>query len=134
MTLTQVINAGIGSSNTVTSEGGNVTTSLQQGLIKAYHRYTQHSSFATLDSLNLSSSSDDNAGISTHNWTNNFGNDDYIMAGSCGSGNFLTKYGTDEQVATTNVTTSDFHIRTSEGSNTPDDDDQQAALWTGDLA
>ncbi len=36
MALTQVIGTGIGASNTVTSEGGAVTTSLQQGLAKAW--------------------------------------------------------------------------------------------------
>ena len=39
MALTQIINAGIGSSNTVTSEGGSVTTSLQQGLAKCWSNF-----------------------------------------------------------------------------------------------
>jgi len=118
----------------VAADGSSAVTLTKQIAIKAYHRYTQHSANTTLDSMNLSSFSDDGTGLSTHNWTNNFSNDDYVMAGSCGSGNVITKYANDTQSSATNVTTSDFHLRVANGSNVTDDDDQSAANWTGDLA
>ena len=128
--MTSVLNV-----DTIAAKNGTSPVTLtKQIAIKAYHRFTQHSANTTLDSMNLSSFSDDGTGLSTHNWTNNFSNDDYVMAGSCGSGNVITKYANDTQVATTNVTTSDFHLRVANGSNTTDDDDQSAANWTGDLA
>ena len=81
MALTQIINAGIGSSNTVTSEGGNVTTSLQQGLAKCWSNFNGTDD-TIRDSLNVATLTDRGSGLWTLTVTNNFGNDDYSGSGS----------------------------------------------------
>jgi hypothetical protein len=76
MALTQVIGTGIGASNTVTSEGGAVTTSLQQGLAKAWAHVA--SAFGSLpDSFNISSLDDDGTGEFGLNFTNAMGSTNY---------------------------------------------------------
>ena len=83
MALTQIVNDGLGASLTATSEGGAVTTSIQQGLAKAYINYNHGSSITVRDSLNISSTSDDGVGYATHSFTNSFNNDDYMGSGIC---------------------------------------------------
>ena len=61
----------------VTAEGGTVTTSLQQGLAKAWNHYDQKGdsgSTQILDSFNISSVSDDQTGVSTHLFANDMNN------------------------------------------------------------
>jgi len=79
--LTQIINAGIGSSNTVTSEGGNVTTSLQQGLAKVWTKGDGSGTVGITDSLNTASMTDEGTGDYTYNFTNSMGNTTYIVQG-----------------------------------------------------
>ena len=55
---------------TVASEGGAVTTSLQQGLTKAFINNDGDTTIA--DSLNISSMTDDADGAQTYLWTSNF--------------------------------------------------------------
>tara|TARA_A100001015_G_C14589090_1_gene555919 strand:+ start:162 stop:539 length:378 start_codon:yes stop_codon:yes gene_type:complete len=74
MALTQVIGTGIGASNTVTSEGGAVTTSLQQGLAKCWVRFNGTSTIAVDDSLNVGSLTDSGTGNYKVNFSNNMGN------------------------------------------------------------
>ncbi len=69
---------------TVASEGGAVTTSVQQGLAKAWCNFEQSSSHTVRDSLNISSLSDDGNGLTDTNYVNNFANDDYVAAGHAG--------------------------------------------------
>ena len=84
MALTQIINAGIGSSNTVTSEGGNVTTSLQQGLCKAWVNFDGTGTIAERDSFNIGANSsnlaaltDNGTGDYTVSYTNIMNNSNY---------------------------------------------------------
>ena len=74
MALTQVIGSGIGAGNTVTGEGS-ATTSLQQGLAKAWLRAT--ASAALSDSLNVSSGTDHGTGDYSFATTNAFNNINY---------------------------------------------------------
>ena len=78
MALTQVIGTGIGASNTVTSEGGAVTTSLQQGLAKAFCSTDGDTTIS--DSLNISSATDDASGDNSFVVTNNMGNATFCVS------------------------------------------------------
>ena len=62
---------------TITGEGGSATQSLQTGLVKCFSRFNP-STNVTVSSFNQSSRSDDGAGLSTINFTNNMQNDDYV--------------------------------------------------------
>ena len=64
---------------TVTSEGGAATMQLQQGLVKMWMQIDQ-SSFGVLDSLNVSSASDDGTGLFTVTRSNNMNNSNYGVA------------------------------------------------------
>ena len=64
---------------TVTSEGGAVTQSLQQGLSKAWAKNS--SGYTSIeDSLNISSLDDDGTGNGGVNFTNSFANANYASA------------------------------------------------------
>ena len=71
---------------TVASEGGAVTTSLQQGLAKAWcHLNAAHDAFE--DSFGFSSVADNGTGDATSTFSNAFLNDDYAIASALkGSG------------------------------------------------
>jgi len=59
---------------TVASEGGAVTTSLQQGLAKAWVKFTQVSTHTAADSFNLTSLTDNGTGDSTVTIANDLAN------------------------------------------------------------
>jgi len=84
MALTQIVKDGLGASLTATSEGGAVTTSVQQGLAKGWCNFEQSSSHTVRDSLNIASLSDTGSGQTTTNYTSSFANDDYVGAGHTG--------------------------------------------------
>ena len=73
--------AGAGSAGvmTVVGEGGSTTTSLQQGLIKAWARLNPNT---LQDSLNTTSILDNGTGDFEYNFTNNMGNANYSLFGS----------------------------------------------------
>tara|TARA_Y100001938_G_scaffold137986_1_gene202905 strand:- start:787 stop:1173 length:387 start_codon:yes stop_codon:yes gene_type:complete len=79
------------SANAITVRGeGTATTSLQQGLGKAWNNVTQGTS-AIQDSYNISSISDDATGRFTQNYTNNMSNDLFSVSGTCqNAGNIAT--------------------------------------------
>ena len=107
MALTQVIGTGIGASNTVTSEGGAVTTSLQQGLAKMWVSFSTASGTpSAYDSLNVSSLTDVAAGRTTITLNNNMNNNDWAGFGHS-SGN--TNADSSGQVAESEAV---FHDRT----------------------
>ena len=62
---------------TVKSDGGATTTSLQQGLCKAWCQASQDGGNIIRDSLNVSTMDDTGTGIIDYNITNTFSNDDY---------------------------------------------------------
>ena len=84
MALTQVIGTGIGASNTVTSEGGAVTTSLQQGLAKVWVNLNQEGTQAVRGSNNVSSIADEGQGATQTNFTSVTADANYALAGTSG--------------------------------------------------
>jgi hypothetical protein len=66
---------------TVASEGGAVTTSVQQGLAKCWVNFNGTGTIATRDSVNIASMTDSGVGTFSMNLSNAMGNDDYAMSG-----------------------------------------------------
>ena len=93
MALTQVIGTGIGASNTVTSEGGAVTTSLQQGLAKAWMQLNGTGTIAIQDSFNTSSATDNTTGDYQQNYTNALSNDNYSGTATSRRATIYKNYG-----------------------------------------
>ena len=84
---------------TVTSEGGAATQSLQQGLAKAWASANQA---ALQDSLNVSSTTDNQSGDTTFTYSNAMVNDDYAIFGSAvGAGSDTAGITTTRQRTTT---------------------------------
>ena len=81
MALTQITGEGLQSTLAIGSEGGAVTTSVQQGLAKVWINFDGTGTIAARDSLNISSQSDDGTGLYTMTYTNAFNNDDYVGSG-----------------------------------------------------
>jgi hypothetical protein len=109
MALTQIIGEGLQSTLAIGSEGGAVTTSVQQGLAKAWHQFNGTGTVATLDSFNISSLTDNAAGNYSSSYTNSMGNQYYSTSGSCvGSSSsnfwsFITSNGSTEDIGTASV-------------------------------
>tara|TARA_Y100001972_G_scaffold440_1_gene529 strand:+ start:157 stop:561 length:405 start_codon:yes stop_codon:yes gene_type:complete len=80
-TITGVATAG---SIAVTGEGNSTTTNLQQGLAKAWVNYTTSSSTSDLDSVNVSSLTDNGTGDTTITYTNAMNTNNYSSVGTCG--------------------------------------------------
>jgi hypothetical protein len=70
---------------TIVGEGGTTTTSLQQGLAKAWAIYTSASSFSTQNSFNTSSLTDRGTGDGRINFTNAFQDQHVCQSGVSGS-------------------------------------------------
>ena len=66
---------------TVASEGGAVTTSVQQGLAKAWVNFNGEGSIATRDSFSISSLSDSGTGKYQINYSSAMSNNDYACSG-----------------------------------------------------
>ena len=103
--LTGVSTAG---SIDIVAEGNSTTTDLQQGLSKAWATKQQDGT-AILDSFNISSLDDDGTGDYGLNFTNNFGNTNYVplsqMFGGIGAGNSFGRHVTCE---TANTSSAEF--------------------------
>ena len=88
MALTQIVNDGLGASLTATSEGGAVTTSIQQGVAKAWASINQDSTgHPVYDSFNVSSTADSSTGETTVTYSTNTNNADYALSGTAQSEN-----------------------------------------------
>ena len=131
MALTQVIGTGIGASNTVTSEGGAVTTSLQQGLAKCFDFFDQRTGNVLRDSFNTSSVSDEATGDARWNITNAMSSVYSNLSGTTarsgthgltgGGGNIM-------------LSTSQWRVVTSESESQTTEDAEWSATGHGDLA
>ena len=75
-TITGVTTAG---SVAVTGEGNSTTTNLQQGLIKAWRKYTCVTTTANTDSFNFSSITDNGTGDTSHDFSTAMGNATYTI-------------------------------------------------------
>ena len=78
MALTQIKGEGLVSTYAIGSEGGAVTTSIQQGVAKVWVNY-DCASTTPRDSFNVASLSDNGTGYFTTTFTNNMNNDDYSI-------------------------------------------------------
>ena len=116
---------------TIVGEGGTTTTSVQQGLCKAWVNLNGTSTISTRDSFNISGTTDNTTGAYTHAFTNNMNNDDYAF-GSCYNGN---DYAADRDASDSgDVATSSFkRILTISGTGTQDND-LVLSIVAGDLA
>ena len=114
---------------TVTSEGGAATQSLQQGLAKMWAQINQ-SSFSILDSINVSSASDDGTGVFTVTRSNNMSNSNYPVATAC-MGDRVGLLGSNGN----NFTTSQNNFTLNDSRNAAFYDyDRNGIILTGDLA
>ena len=127
MALTQIVKDGLGASLTATSEGGAVTTSVQQGLAKAWADY-EGSTNTIEDSFNISSVDDDSTGVFDYNYTSNMNSNNYAV--SCSSTD-QTYCGAD---AKSEVLSSQVEILTHNSTPTPKDRNYNAVTIHGDLA
>tara|TARA_R100001015_G_C4566805_1_gene125581 strand:+ start:395 stop:853 length:459 start_codon:yes stop_codon:yes gene_type:complete len=120
----------------IKSEGGAATTSVQQGLIKAWADVDQTGTMTVDNSFNIGSSTDLAAGNFTLNFTNAMGNADYGMAGAA----HQKSAGNDEGIVCFQLpdarTTGDCDLRTVDVYNAADvlDYDPTTAMFYGDLA
>tara|TARA_Y100001937_G_scaffold20636_1_gene28789 strand:- start:328 stop:777 length:450 start_codon:yes stop_codon:yes gene_type:complete len=74
----------------IKSEGGAVTTSVQQGLAKFWTNLNGSGTIATRDSFNISSTSDDATGIYTFTINSDMANANYHITGSVGRAGLAT--------------------------------------------
>ena len=111
---------------TVVSENGAVTTSLQQGILKCWV-YGAADGSAAYDSFNLSSLGDTGAGHQTVNFTNNFGNNNYSVTNSQGTGNNHT-------IKIDTRATSSQQIKIYDINSGAFEDSTQFSQFSGDLA
>ena len=133
MALTQIVNDGLGASLTATSDGGAVTTSLQQGLAKAWNCFDEGTSSTLRDSLNVASITDNGTSNFDTNFTNNMSNDDYVFTASNANPNGAKC----QIIAGTNVcskTTGEYGIRSENSDGNFSDIDGVMTTVHGDLA
>ena len=137
MALTQIVNDGLGASLTATSEGGAVTTSIQQGLVKWWINQDMQtlSSQNTRDSFNIASYVDGGTGKTELNFSNNMNNANYCVAmGQGDGGGFNDNRSLNHENAST-ISTSRFDFFSININSTALDDYEWAWLQsTGDLA
>ena len=102
MALTRVINSGIGVAASIAGDG-TATTSLQQGLAKAWGNLNGSGTPAFRDSLNMASLTDNGTGSYTPAYTNNMGNTNYSSSFFSHEDNFHTSLGqVGDDIATNN--------------------------------
>ena len=79
---------GVSSANAITVRGeGSATTSLQQGLNKAWLAVNQEGTMAILDSFNIGSISDDGTGKTDATYTSNMSSANYSNSVTAGNSN-----------------------------------------------
>ena len=119
--LTGVSTAG---SILVTGEGNSTTTNLQQGLAKAWVKYSQSGTPAVDDSLNIASVADNSAGNFTPSFSNAMNSANYTFPSISGE-KHIQQTGTDA--------TGSFTLLTSNASNSAGDGTSYTTVH-GDLA
>ena len=115
---------------TVTSEGGAVTQSLQQGLAKAWFSIDADAGTPVFfDSFNSSSITDNSAGKQTANFTNALSNDDFATTACSGETATISGFGSNTPKSTTSVS-----FRSNNSSGTATDSPNLDGMVMGDLA
>tara|TARA_R110000764_G_scaffold227785_1_gene318069 strand:+ start:280 stop:696 length:417 start_codon:yes stop_codon:yes gene_type:complete len=125
------------SANAITVRGeGSATTSLQQGLCKAWINYNTRTSTSISDSFSVASISDGGTGLTTINFTNAMANANFCQ--TMGMGDMGTTWTTSHAMAATNdsaKTTGQTKFHTG-GQNTATASDlyENNVMIAGDLA
>ena len=86
MALTQITGEGLVSTYAIGSEGGAVTTSVQQGVAKAWVNFTSLTTTSVRDSLNHSSITDNGTGDASVTITSAMSNTNFTHLGMGGHG------------------------------------------------
>ena len=124
---------------TIVGEGGSVTTSVQQGLTKAWWLFDQANSNTLRDSLNVSSIADNSTGNMTATITNDFSSSTNYSTACClayqndtianafrGNGNIVRAAGTLQWIC--------VYVSSTAGAGTVEDDDENSWQLCGELA
>ena len=125
---------------TVKSDGGATTTSLQQGLGKAWINFNGSGTIATRDSFNISGNTDNGSGSYTPAYTNNFSNNDYAFNLSCcnfssGNSTFVHHFWLGSDLLTTAQTqVNTLYVSNTSGGGSGADSDLIMVQFHGDLA
>ena len=137
MALSKITNDGLGASLTVTSEGGAVTTSVQQGLAKAWSIFDQVNSNTIDDSFNISTITDRGTGSTYGNYTNSMSSVNYAVMGASSpvaSGSMLSTSQNRSTISSAD-TASRYSMNVyADSSQAMQDEENQQALAHGDLA
>ena len=118
---------------TVTSEGGAATMQLQQGLVKVWMRWDMSAS-SLEDSLNVSSFTDVQTGVSQFDYTSSMSNGNYAIAGIAGEKAGGGNRGLGVNGNTTVPTTSKMRFYSFNSGWSASDETVNSANISGDLA
>jgi hypothetical protein len=124
----------VGTNAVATSDGGAVTTSIVQGLVKAWVQFNGSGTIAARDSFNHASLTDNGTGDYTSTATNAMSNDDYAgtLTGDVeGVSDFCIACTGDNATART---TTVIRVRTGDTGGQPQDSVTISASIHGDLA
>ena len=119
----------------VRGEGSATTTNLQQGLVKCF--INQSNGQTTRDSFNVGSLTDSGSGDYKTNFTNNFGNNDYVASGcSATLGTAVTVFwvAAESDYATSDCEIKTLYVSNLDGGGTNRDSDLVNISYSGDLA
>jgi hypothetical protein len=136
MPLTKILSAlGAGINNTTTSnsEGGAVTTSVIQGLIKTFATLDGTGTIALRDSFNQSSASDEGTGIYDFNFTNAFSSRNRTILGTCNKDESSSRPYVVQELNTPTASDSRLNVNVTNGPGDSDVDDLYM-IGAGDLA
>jgi hypothetical protein len=118
---------------TIVGEGGTTTTSVQQGLAKAWCHWNQDSTQTRRDNFNIATITDGGTGDTTFTYTNNMGNANYAFVGhgshDIGTVSGFCSYDTDNQ-----TTSQSNKFRSITSANNLFDAQSVQATLHGDLA
>ena len=129
MALTQIVKDGLGASLTATSEGGAVTTSVQQGLAKAWYKLNGSGTISVYDSFNIASFTDNGTGDYSGTFTNAMANANFSASAATGSSDVFGSVDGGNQATTLLRVTSYYHANSANL-----DRSQVYAIAVGDLA
>ena len=122
----------------VTGEGNSTTTNLQQGLAKCWVNFNgQGSDFATRDSFNVASLTDNGTGDYTTNYTNAFANANYVFEGNSmyeNSRSHVHGQSSNTNYATDSMRGITAFVSSTNGADTANDSTIVNRAYLGDLA
>lgn len=129
MALTQIKGEGLVSTYAIGSEGGAVTTSVQQGVAKVWVNLDGTGTIAVSDSLNVTSATDVGTGEYTITIANDMSNSTYSISGGTNPGG-----GAYTVLGYSTLATGSYKMFTSDGGSSQEDKDPVMSNLHGDLA